>query len=71
MTFFFQEEVFGPLLPMVWVDDVDQAIKIINDREKPLAFYVFTESKSTFEYINRRTSAGGVVRNDTIMHGGG
>ena len=63
--------MFGPLLPMVWVDDVEQAIKIINDREKPLAFYVFTESKSTFEYINRCTSAGGVVHNDTLMHGAG
>ena len=47
---------------------MDEAIKIINDGEKPLAFYVFTESKATFEYINRRTSAGGVVRNDVHMH---
>ena len=37
-------------------------------REKPLAFYVFTESKQTFQKINRLTSAGGVVHNDTLMH---
>ena len=37
-------------------------------REKPLAFYVFTESKQTFQKINRLTSAGGVAHNNTIMH---
>ena len=37
-------------------------------REKPLAFYVFTESKQTFQKINQLTSAGGVVHNDTLMH---
>ena len=37
-------------------------------REKPLALYVFTESKQTFEKINRLTSAGGVTHNDTLMH---
>ena len=68
ITFLSQEEIFGPLLAFVTVEDVDEAIKIINDGEKPLAFYVFTESKATFEYINRRTSAGGVVRNDVHMH---
>ena len=39
-------------------------------REKPLAFYVFTESKKTFEKIRNFTSAGGVCHNDTIMHSG-
>ena len=37
-------------------------------REKPLAFYVFTESKQTFQKINRLTSAGAIVHNDTLMH---
>ena len=40
-------------------------------REKPLAMYVFTESKKTFNKVIRETSAGGVVQNDTVMHAGG
>ncbi len=63
-----QEEIFGPLLPFIVADDVDQAIKIINDKEKPLAFYVFTESTTTFDYISKKTSSGALVRNDTIVH---
>ena len=67
---FYQEELFGPILPFVTVDSEDEAIEFINDREKPLAFYVFTESRATFEKINKRTSAGGVGHNDVIMHSG-
>lgn len=44
---------------------------LLPDREKPLAFYVFTASGSTFKKINRLTSAGGVVLNDVLMHSGG
>lgn len=40
-----QEEIFGPLLPIVSVSGLDEAIKFINKREKPLALYVFTEDK--------------------------
>ena len=65
---FHQEELFGPILPFVTVDSEDEAIEFINDREKPLAFYVFTESRATFEKINKRTSAGGVGHNDVLMH---
>ena len=64
-----QDEIFGPILPILTVSDVDEAVKFVNKREKPLAFYVFTESSRTFQSINDRTSAGGVVRNDTLMHG--
>ena len=60
--------MFGPILPVVVVDCMDDAIQFLNAREKPLAFYVFTESSRTFRSINERTSAGGVVRNDTLMH---
>ena len=54
-------------MPFVEVESIDDAIRIINSKEKPLAFYVFTEKKSTFEYINTRTSAGGVVHNDVAL----
>ena len=63
-----QEEIFGPLLPFVTVENMDKAVEFVNEREKPLAFYVFTESKQTFLKINRLTSAGAVVHNDTLMH---
>ena len=52
------------------MDTLDEAIEFVNSREKPLAMYVFTGSKSTFEKVNNLTSAGGVCHNDTMMHGG-
>ena len=56
---------------MVAVDSVEQAIKIINDREKPLAMYVFTESSEVFQNISKKTSSGAVCHNDCIIHAGG
>ena len=66
-----QGEIFGPILPIFTVDSLDEAIAFVNDHEKPLAFYIFTESKKTFEKVNKLTSAGGVCQNDAIMHAGG
>lgn len=43
-----QEEIFGPLLPIVTVGGLDEAIKFINKREKPLALYVFTPDEKVF-----------------------
>ena len=42
-----QEEIFGPILPFINVDSPDEAVDFINDREKPLGLYVFTEDKKT------------------------
>ena len=53
------------------MESCDEAIKFVNEREKPLSMYVFTESRATFEKINNMTSAGGVCHNDTIMQAGG
>lgn len=55
-----QEEIFGPILPIVTVTDLDEAIGFINDRDKPLALYVFTESDTTRERIAAETSSGGL-----------
>jgi aldehyde dehydrogenase (NAD+) len=55
-----QEEIFGPILPIVTVADLDAAIGFINDRDKPLALYVFTESDATRERIAAETSSGGL-----------
>jgi aldehyde dehydrogenase (NAD+) len=63
-----EEEIFGPVLPVISVDSVDDAIAFVNKLEKPLSFYVFTASGATFKRINQLTSAGGVVHNDVIMH---
>ena len=56
---------------MVTVESLDEAIEFVNAREKPLSLYVFTESRKTFERINKLTSAGGVCHNDAIIQAGG
>lgn len=55
-----QEEIFGPILPIVEVAGLDEAIDFINDREKPLALYAFTESDTTRERLATETSSGGL-----------
>ena len=62
-----QEEIFGPVLPMIPFNDRTEAIKFINEREKPLALYYFGKVSDGKEVI-RTTSAGGSCINDTIMH---
>ncbi|CAH1183793.1 unnamed protein product [Phaedon cochleariae] len=63
-----REEIFGPLLPIVPIRDVAEAIRFINEREKPLAMYIFSNNTRDVDRILRETSAGGVTVNDTIMH---
>ncbi|MBR2608008.1 MAG: aldehyde dehydrogenase [Bacteroidaceae bacterium] len=62
-----QEEIFGPILPMVTFEKLEEAIRFVNEREKPLALYYFGNKKKGFEVI-KRTSSGGACINDTIMH---
>ena len=62
-----QEEIFGPVLPMVTFDDRREALEFIRNREKPLALYYFGKEKDGKEFV-RLTSAGGSCINDTIMH---
>lgn len=63
-----QEEIFGPILPIVIVNSVQEAINFINAREKPLALYVFTKNGKDREVFLRNTSSGGVSVNDVIVH---
>ncbi|NXD68023.1 AL3A2 dehydrogenase, partial [Eolophus roseicapillus] len=63
-----EEEIFGPVLPIVTVNNVDEAIEFINCREKPLALYVFSNSKKLIKRVISETSSGGVTGNDVIMH---
>uniref|UniRef100_A0A493T3P1 Aldehyde dehydrogenase n=1 Tax=Anas platyrhynchos platyrhynchos TaxID=8840 RepID=A0A493T3P1_ANAPP len=63
-----EEEIFGPVLPIVSVKGVDEAIEFINSREKPLALYVFSNDKKVIKRVISETSSGGVTGNDVIMH---
>lgn len=62
-----QEEIFGPVLPMIEIRDIEEAITFINKREKPLALYAFG-AKSVAQHIIDHTSSGGACINDVIMH---
>ena len=62
-----QEEIFGPVLPMIPFSERSEALEFIRKREKPLALYYFGKVKEGKEFI-RLTSAGGSCINDTIMH---
>ena len=56
-----QEEIFGPILAIVEVEDLDAAIAFINERDKPLALYAFTTSEATKARLANETSSGGVA----------
>ncbi|MBO5820114.1 MAG: aldehyde dehydrogenase [Alistipes sp.] len=62
-----REEIFGPVLPMMEIGDVEEAINFILDREKPLAMYVFAEEGVARRVFDHTSSGGGCI-NDTIMH---
>ena len=63
-----REEIFGPVLPLIEYSHLDEAIRFIRDREKPLAFYIFSRSGQTIKKATRSVSAGGICVNDTLLH---
>jgi coniferyl-aldehyde dehydrogenase len=63
-----QEEIFGPLLPLVPYDRVDDAVQFINARPRPLALYWFDQDGARTDQALQATHAGGVSVNDTILH---
>lgn len=63
-----KEEIFGPILPVLTYERLDEAIDFINARKKPLALYVFTNDKSAADTVLTCTSSGGGCWNDTIIH---
>jgi aldehyde dehydrogenase (NAD+) len=62
------EEIFGPILPVIPVDNVDEAVRFVNARPHPLALYAFTGDAPTAERIIERTKSGGVAVNHTMVH---
>lgn len=62
-----QEEIFGPVFPIMEFTDKEEVISFVNGREKPLAFYYFGKEADGWEMISKTTSGGACI-NDTIMH---
>ena len=63
-----QEEIFGPILPIVNFAQINDAVQFINQRQKPLALYLFSDSEDNIAKVLRETSAGGVCINATLIH---
>ena len=63
-----QEEIFGPLLPMITYKTIDEALCVIAEREKPLVLYLFSRSRKVVREVMSRTTAGGTAINDTLPH---
>ncbi|MDD1013934.1 coniferyl aldehyde dehydrogenase [Pseudomonas rubra] len=63
-----QDEIFGPLLPLVPYDSLDQALAYINQRPRPLALYYFGYERNEQQHVLEHTHSGGVCLNDTLLH---
>ena len=63
-----QEEIFGPILPIITFENLDECIELINFKPKPLALYLFTTDKQTEKRVLNGCSFGGGCINDTIIH---
>lgn len=63
-----QEEIFGPLLPLVPYDTLDDALRYINARPRPLALYLFDRAPGTIERVLHETVSGAVSVNETLLH---
>jgi len=63
-----QQEIFGPLLPLVPYDSLDEAIAYVGARPHPLALYLFEQDQARIDQVLARTHAGGVTVNDTLYH---
>ena len=63
-----KDEIFGPILPIIEFCNLNDAIKFIREKEKPLALYYFSEDKKLIEKVLSKVSSGGATINDTIIH---
>lgn len=63
-----QEEIFGPIMPILTFDKFDDVFEILKDRQKPLALYIFSEDKNHINRVTSEISYGGGCINDTIIH---
>ena len=63
-----QDEIFGPVLPVLTFESLDEVYPLLASKEKPLALYIFSENKSNIRSITSRCSYGGGCINDTVIH---
>ena len=63
-----QEEIFGPILPVITCDSIDDAVSYIEARDKPLALYVYSNDQNNIDKVLNRTSSGGVTVNGVFSH---
>jgi aldehyde dehydrogenase (NAD+) len=64
----FQEEIFGPILPIITFSTIEEAIEMVNSKPKPLALYYFGKNSENSDKIIRETSSGNAVLNDCVIH---
>lgn len=62
------EEIFGPILPVLTYQHIDQALDVVNANDTPLSLYIFSRDEAAIQRILRGTRAGGTVVNDTVIH---
>jgi len=62
-----QEEIFGPILPVIEIEDAKEAVDFINSRDKPLSMYIYSSNKTVTEYLHNNTSSGSICVNDCMM----
>jgi aldehyde dehydrogenase (NAD+) len=63
-----QEEIFGPILPILTYGDLNQALEMLANKPKPLALYIFSEDRSVIREVTRRCRYGGGCINDCVVH---
>lgn len=63
-----QEEIFGPIIPVVTYDVLEEEIEVLQKKPSPLALYIFTENKEEQRYILEKLPSGDVMINDTVLH---
>ena len=63
-----QQEIFGPVLPILTYESLDEVVEIVNGRDKPLAFYVFSENKKNIKKLLSSCQFGGGCVNDAVIH---
>jgi aldehyde dehydrogenase (NAD+) len=63
-----KEEIFGPIMPIIPYDNIDEVLALVNSMEKPLSLYIFSSSEKNIKHIINHTSAGGTCINDNLIH---
>ncbi|MGL4990610.1 MAG: aldehyde dehydrogenase [Sarcina sp.] len=63
-----QNEIFGPIMPIIEFEKLSEVLEYIKSKDKPLALYYFSKDKNKMRYILKHTTSGGVCLNDTVMH---